>query len=813
MSEYNSNSKGYYAGEEKESSFSFQDLLLLGIKKWYWFLISIILCLSLAILYILVTPPVYSRKTTILIKDKDNHSLSSEFSQFSSIGVGRRNTNLYNEMITFKSPLYVRDVVDSLNLETSYSTEGMFHDNVLYGHNLPIKVTFTDATPTMKAHLTVNLRNDGTCELTDFFKRDNEDMSANGSSSSSVEEESSSRKGKGTKVKTKLGVITNTPIGQVLITPSEYYMGQTMKIHVNRKSIADAVKSVAGRLNVDLSDKKSSVFEISFNDCSIERAEDVLNVLFIKYNDRWVNDINEQAKSTIEFIDNELAQIQGQLGDVDANISAYKSEHQMPNLDIASNIYLNKAEVTSTELLNYRNQLYMAKYIKSQLVGEANKNKVLPANSGIDNPMVSQQILAYNEKLLQRNNLVANSSTINPYVVDLDQQLSAMRQAIVAALDNVIVNLQDHVNALQGSASRTESKLISNPTLEKNLLSVERKQKVMEQQYIFLLQKKQENQLSKAFTNYNTKMLAAPSGLDKPTKPVKMNIMIISLLLGVLIPIIILFIMHSLNTTVRGRKDLDVLSIPFIGEIPLSYRRFNGLLSFINRRKEKREIVVHEQDNNIINEAFRVVRTNLEFVSGREGKNKVFMFTSSNPGSGKTYVTSNLAASFAIKGKHIVVVDLDLRKACTSEFVGNPRNGVADYLCERIDDLDSIIVKDVTTKNFDILPVGTIPPNPTELLLSDRFEELISQLRERYDLVFIDCPPVEIVADASIVNKLCDMTVYVIRSGVMERSMLSDVEKYYTDGRYKNMSVILNGTTKDNNGYGRYGYTYGYSKK
>ena len=160
-----------------------------------------------------------------------------------------------------------------------------------------------------------------------------------------------------------------------------------------------------------------------------------------------------------------------------------------------------------------------------------------------------------------------------------------------------------------------------------------------------------------------------------------------------------------------------------------------------------------------------------------------------------------------------MVVDLDLRKACTSELVGSPKKGVADFMSERIDDLDSIIVKDVTTKNFDIIPVGTIPPNPTELLLSDRFEELISQLRERYDLVFIDCPPVEIVADASIINKLCDMTVYVIRSGVMERAMLPEVEKYYTDGRYKNMSVILNGTTKDNNSYGRYGYTYGYSKK
>ena len=184
------------------------------------------------------------------------------------------------------------------------------------------------------------------------------------------------------------------------------------------------------------------------------------------------------------------------------------------------------------------------------------------------------------------------------------------------------------------------------------------------------------------------------------------------------------------------------------------------------------------------------------------------MFTSSNPGSGKTFVSANLATSFAIKGKHVIIIDLDLRKASSSTLVGSPSQGVADYLSERVDDLDRLILKGKISPNLDFLPVGTIPPNPTELLFSSRFEELITTLRGIYDLVVIDCPPVEIVADATIVNKLCDMTVYVIRSGVMERSMLSEVEKYYTDKRFKNMSVILNGTNKENSGYGRYGYTY-----
>ena len=491
---------------------------------------------------------------------------------------------------------------------------------------------------------------------------------------------------------------------------------------------------------------------------------------------------------------------------MDANISNYKSEHQIPDVQAASQIYLNKAETTSSELLNLKNQLHMAKYIKSQLGGDG--TKILPANSGIDNPMVSQQILAYNEKVIQRNNLVSNSSTANPYVQDLDKEISAMRQAIGAALDNVIVTLDGQINSLQGSAARTENKLSSSPTLEKNLLGVTRNQKVMEQQYMFLLQKKEENQLSKAFTTLNSRMLAKPMGKSYPTKPVKMNVFVIAMVLGMLIPIAILFLINSLQTTVRGRSDLDVLTIPFVGEIPLSYKKWKGLLSIFNRHDEVREIVVSEQGSDVINEAFRVVRTNLEFISGREGKNKVMMFTSSNPGSGKTFVSANLATSFAIKGKHVIIIDLDLRKASSSTLVGSPSQGVADYLSERVDDLDRLILKGKISPNLDFLPVGTIPPNPTELLFSSRFEELITKLRGIYDLVVIDCPPVEIVADATIVNKLCDMTVYVIRSGVMERSMLSEVEKYYTDKRFKNMSVILNGTNKENSGYGRYGYTY-----
>ena len=797
MADNNKNSE-YYSNVDSSDNhgFSFQELMFLVIRKWYWFLISILICMGLAILYLLVTPPTYTRKMSILIKDHDNSSLASEFSTFSTYGPGMKRANVHNEMLTLNSPEYVIDVVKKINLEMNYSIKGTFYDKILYGKDLPIQVKLPDAGPSMKAKLSVKLLKDGEVELSNFW---NNSDNFNQTTINKI-------------IKSKLDTIVETPIGKVLVTPTDYYIGQYDEtISVFRNSIDAATLSCSNGIKVDLTDDKSTVVDVTYNDQSIERAEDILNTLYQVYNEKFVSQNNEQATKTIEFIDGELNKIEGQLGDVDANISNYKSEHQIPDLQVASQIYLNKAEITGSELLDLKNQLHMAKYIKGQLGKDG--SKVLPANSGIDNSMVSQQIIAYNEKVLQRNNLIANSSTSNPLIVDLDQQISSMRQAIGAALDNIIVTLEGQISSLQGSANRTENKLTSNPSLEKDLLGVTRNQKVMEQQYMFLLQKKEENQLSKAFTTLNSRMLAKPMGKSYPTKPVKMNVLVIAMVLALLIPIALLFLINSMSTTVRGRKDLDVLTIPFIGEIPLSYKKWKGVLSIFNRHhKEVREIVVREQSRNVINEAFRVVRTNLEFISGREGKNKVFMFTSTNPGSGKTFVSANLATSFAIKGKHVIILDLDLRKASTSTLVGSPMLGIADYLSEREDNLDKLIVKGKISPNLDLLPVGTIPPNPTELLYSTRFEELIKTLRDMYDLVIVDCPPVEIVADASIINKCCDMTVYIIRSGVMERSMLAEVEKYYTDGRYKNMSIILNGTNKENSGYGRYGYAYGYAK-
>ena len=290
-----------------------------------------------------------------------------------------------------------------------------------------------------------------------------------------------------------------------------------------------------------------------------------------------------------------------------------------------------------------------------------------------------------------------------------------------------------------------------------------------------------------------------------PTAPVKKNILLVAFALGLLIPVVIIFMMENMNTVVRGRKDLENLTIPFVGEIPLGFHKKKKFSR--KAQEQKTAVVVKEKSRNVINEAFRVVRTNLEFMQNKESESHVIMITSANPGSGKTFISFNLAASLGIKGKRILAIDLDLRKGSLSQYAGRPKKGISDYLASDMKNIKDVIVKPSEDAKIELIPVGTVPPNPTELLFSERLEKLIADLRKEYDYIFIDCPPVEIVADAAIISKLADMTLFIVRAGLLDRSMLPEIEKFYTDKKYKNMSLILNGT---DGGSGRYGYKYGY---
>ncbi|WP_281962412.1 GumC family protein [Bacteroides nordii] len=764
-----------------------QDLLYLCLARWKWFVLSLMVTIGVATVYLLRTPAVYTRTASVLIKeDSKGKSVSSDLESFSEFGLFQSGTNVNNGLITFQSPALMTEVVKRLRLDMNYFVPGKFHRQVAYGLTLPVDVTINDLPENESAGFTLKIQPDGTLYLSDFIRNgtDLDEKDVKGSLLDSI----------------------TTPLGKIIIhTTPNYVKGEAYTLYVGKSSLYNAVNSCSSNLSVSLNSEKASVIDLSFKDNSTQRAEDVLSMLISVYNENWVKDKNQIAVSTSMFINERLGVIERELGNVDEDISSYKSEHLLPDVQAASSMYMAQSSEANAQILSLNNQLYMTRYIRNYLANDANRTQLLPANSGIESANIESQIAEYNKQLLQRNSLVANSSTENPLVVDMDQALASMRGAIIRSIDNQIVTLNSQIKSLRQTEQQTTSRIAANPTQAKYLLSVERQQKVKEALYLFLLQKREENELSQAFTAYNTRIVTPPHGSMLPTSPVHKNIFMVAFALGLLIPVVIIFMRENMNTRVRGRKDLENLTIPFIGEIPLFTRKKKGILG--KKPQEVKAVVVKEGNRDIINEAFRVLRTNLEFMTGKDKTSNVIIMTSFNPGSGKSFLTMNIAMSLAIKGKKVLVIDGDLRHASASSYIDSPDKGLSDYLGGRIDNLDEIIVPDPKHKSMDILPVGTIPPNPTELLFDERLKQTIDTVREQYDYVLIDCPPVELVADTQIIEKLADRTIFVVRAGLLERSMLSELEKIYDEKKYKNMSLILNGTEGSG---GRYGYCYGY---
>lgn len=696
---------------------SIQDLFYLCLNKWHWFVISLGVCLGIATFYLLTTPSVYLRTASILIKDDSKgKSASADMESFADLGLFTSNTNVNNEMGTLSSRDVMHEVVTRLHLEMNYQSDGRFHKQTLYGSTLPVSVNLVNFPNNESASFSLQLLAGGV-ELSSFT-RNGEEV------------------GDDNPIKGTFNDSILTPIGTIWIAPSATYADRMEElIYVTRQSVSAASADCSDRLTISQSDEKSNIIALSFKDVSTQRAEDVLNTLIAVYNENWVKDKNQIAVSTSMFINERLGVIEGELGNVDDDISSFKSEHLLPDVQAAASMYMAQANEAQAAIRGLNNQVYMARYIKGYLTNENNRFQLLPANSGIESASLTAQLTEYNNKLLERNSLVAHSSTKNPLVREMDKSLGDMRSALITSIDNQMVALRAQIRSLEAIGGQATSQIASNPKQSKYLLSVERQQKVKESLYLYLLQKREENELSQAFTAYNTRIITKPGGSMIPTAPVKKNILLAAFALGLLIPVVIIFMKENMNTVVRGRKDLENLTIPFVGEIPLGFRKRKNF----SRQTQEKEcaVVVKEKSRNVINEAFRVVRTNLEFMQNKGSESHVIMITSANPNSGKTFISFNLATSLGIKGKRIIAIDLDLRKASLSQYAGRPKKGISDYLAGDVKDIKDVIVKPSGDAKIELVPVGTIPPNPTELLFSERLEKLITDLRAEYDYIFI----------------------------------------------------------------------------
>lgn len=787
------------ANFHQEDSLNIKDLMLLYLSKWRWFLLSLAVCIGLAVVYLLRTPSVYTRTATLLIEDNDKGgSISASEMSFADLGLFQSNTNVNNEIIAMSSPALMQDVVRRLHLDMTYSADGRFHDEVLYGSTLPVTVALNEFTDGESASLTMYVDTSGAVSLYDFRTVLN---------------------GENVRYKDvvhgKVGETVETPLGGIVVNPTAFFhrVGSGMEITVSKSTLYGATTAYSSKLTVSLLQKEATVVSLSMKDVSVQRAVDVLNTLISAYNESWVSAKNQIAVSTSAFIDDRLRVIEHELGAVEEDISSYKSKNLIPDLQASSDLYIQQSSETEVKLLELSNRMYMVRYISDYMSREENAFELLPAGTGIESTGIEGQILEYNNKLLERNYLVASSSTSNPLVVDADQALQSMRATILTSLENYTVMLQNQMESLRQQESKATDRIAATPDQAKYLLSVERQQKVKESLYLFLLQKREENELSQAFTAYNTRLITPPVGSIAPTSPARMQILLIAFVLGLVIPMGVFFLKENGNTRLRGRKDLESMSVPYIGEIPMCDGKKSSIryrLRNLTRRGAKNddvEVVVKEGVRNVVNEAFRVVRTNLEFMHV-PSSGHVYMTTSFNPGSGKTFITVNVAVSLAIRGRKVLVVDGDMRRATASRLLHSPSIGISDWLSGRETDMDRILFRTDIHENLWMMPVGTIPPNPTELLQDGRLKELIDALKDSFDYIFVDCPPINIVADTQIISKVADRTVFIVRAGLLERSMLPELEADFRDGRYPGLCMVLNGTVSKG---GRYGYSYGYS--
>ena len=784
-------------------TFNLRDIIGACIRKWYWFLFCALVAIGIAQYNTMSQIPIYSRYASILIKDPNTRRTStSELEQMFTTGTAPVMRKLINEKLTFESPTLMDEVVRRLDLQMEYWMDGRFHQIPIYGYSLPVQVAMLDVSPNAYIKAQVTPRADYTYKLHDF-QHGEVDYAYIGEGHS--------------------GDTLNTPLGRVVVNINDNlntaHYGKP--IYVHHKGVSSTVASFSGRLSVLEAAEKGDVLDITITDHSPQRAEDVLSTLITVYSEKWVEDRNKMVISASHFIKERLADIERDLGEVDESIASFKSSNLIVDSKNASSAILDINNTTQQGLQEVENQEFMCKYVRNYILENTSVDELIPLPGSIIGE-VGGLVSEYNNTVLNRNYLIKNSSATNPLVVELTETLNTYRQNILSAIDAQLEVLQAQRANLQQKEKQINKKIADSPNQTKQLLSIERQQKVKESLYLYLLQKREENALSQTFTAYNTRVLTPPTGSMVPISPQGRRSLFIALIIGLLIPLVVVYIKEVSNSTVRGKKDLENLSLPFIGEIPQFTpkdvkRKF---FRFFKTKKQKKaeklgvkDTVVKEGKRDVINEAFRVLRTNLEFMT-QDSKENVLILTSFNPGSGKTFLTINIAITLAIKGKRVLIVDGDLRHGSLSAYVDRPKEGLSNYLAGQIDDINSVIIADEIRPSLHILPTGTIPPNPSELIGSERFENLINTMRSRYDYVIIDCPPVDIVADTQIIEKVTDRTIFVVRAGLLERSMLPELEKIYEEGKYKNMSLLLNGTLSEHNyGYrygNRYGYKYGY---
>ena len=768
---------------KNEQNINLLDLLMYLASKWKWFLLSVLIFGGIAWYKYATAPLVYFGSATVIIKDPSNKTSTTGLDRFDNF---INKVNVANEMLQFNSKKLIREVVIRTHADVSYKMEDGLRDVELYTKS-PVAVGFADMLPEQYVAFTVTLMNKDSVAVTDFSMEEN-----------------------GERIVVGLNDTISLKEGKIFIAPTSFMTKSWVGVPVRVcKSPLDAVVSgYRNSIAVKQEEEESSILTLALKDNSSERAEDMLNMLVNVYNEEAIRDKNQVAVNTANFINERLIIISRELGDVESDLESFKRENQMVDISSTASMYMGESQKYNSSALELETQLRLAQYIKEYLTDPQKETDLIPSNTGISDMNIENQIGLYNAAKLKRDRLISDSSDKNPVVEELNISLRAMKQSIIRAVDNMIVSINVKRNDAQNREMRAQERVASIPKKERQMLSIERQQKIKESLYLFLLNRREENALSQAMADNNARVIDSAEATKFPISPNRNKIIALGLLLGLAFPTVTFLIIMFMDTRIHSRKDiLGVVSVPFLGEIPLDKN--------YKSHSHKGVANAYGYGDNVVTEAFRILRTNMSFMSKKDKPLQVITFTSFNSGAGKSFVAKNLADSLAYTKKKVILIDLDIRKASLSHRMHKHGVGMTNYLADETIALNDIIHD--CEKGYDFINAGTSAPNPAELLMESRLDSLIEELRKRYDYIVVDNVPVGVVADATIANRIADLTIFVVRAGRLDKRQLPDIEKLYQEKVLNNMALILNGADLERRGYGYgsygYGYGYGYGSK
>lgn len=782
---------------EEKSSFDFATIYTALILNWKWFVLSLIICMGAAHIYLRYATPIYQSAAKLLIKDDEGSSGSSfkggnSIMSATNLGIISNSNGIDNEMEILKSRTLAQQTVYDLKLYVNYRHEGKLKDHVLYGDQ-EVNIDM-DMEHLKKLNAPMNLK----------ITREGRNYHVTGSYYVPIDNNSFKPEAVNIdKTFSTLPATIGTRVGVVRFTQNGNYMlrdGESLKATMIAPEIA-AGKYV-GNLNVTESSKTTTIVDLVLNDEIPQRAIDYLKQLAIVYNRQANEDKNEIAVRTEQFINQRLEKINAELGSTEGQLENYKKRNNMVELKTNATQAVANADQYAQKLSEANTQVALLDELTKYMNEPSNRHQPIPSNVGLTDASATSLINEYNKIALQRNQLLHSASENSPTVTPLTAQLDDLNSSIKRAMTQARAGLRIQRNSIAAQAGKYEGQINNTPEQERMLTQIGRQQEVKSGLYLMLLQKREENSISLAATADKGKLIDTPVFTGKVT-PKNSIIMLIALILGLAIPAGILFLLEFFRYKIEGHNDVAKLTnLPIIADVAIASER----------AKTKADIVVHENKNNLMEEIFRSLRTNLQFLLKEH--DKVIMFTSTTSGEGKTFIASNVAISFALLGKKVVLVGLDVRKPRLAELfeIDDHHHGITNLLVKdevNWSDVKEQIIPSGINDKLDILMAGPVPPNPGELVTRESLDQTMEQLKEHYDYILIDTAPVGLVTDTLALGRISNATVYICRADFTQKASFGLINSLSMEKKLPNMSIVLNGVDLSMK---KYGYYYGYGK-